>query len=199
MPTINLHTAKLFAIKDNNQRKITEIYDEYRGAFISFSKKNYDLPKDIAEDIYQDAFLAMHQNIQSGKLTNLTVPLRTYLFQIGKNKIFDYFKKKKNEIELERFPERSSSDSEWDNFDQFFDDEGSDIEKRSLIIYRTVSQMDSPCKEILFYFYWEKKKMEDIADLMKYNSADVAKSQKSRCMKKVTAYITEKLKEADLR
>jgi RNA polymerase sigma-70 factor (ECF subfamily) len=186
MPNTDLHTNGLLAIK-NNQHKITEIYNEHKGTFLSFSKKNFNLPKEIAEDIYQDAFLSMHQNIQTGKLTELTVPLRTYLFQIGKNKIFDYYKKTKNEI-----------DSGLDDFSPIYEEEESNTEERNLIVYNAVSQMESPCKEILFYYYWEEKSMKEIAQLKEYSNADVAKTQKSKCMKKVKAFIAEKLKKANL-
>ncbi|MDR0864256.1 MAG: sigma-70 family RNA polymerase sigma factor [Candidatus Symbiothrix sp.] len=187
MPEKNLYNSKLFVIKNNDQRKITEIYNEHRDAFISFSMKNYNLPKDDAEDIYQEAFLAMHQNIQNDKLVNLTVPLRSYLFQIGKYKILDYLKIEQYQV-----------NEDLSNFENIYKDAESDTERRDLIIYNTVNQMESPCKEILSYYYWEEKSMKEIAQLKEYSNADVAKTQKSKCMKKVKAYILEKLKKAGL-
>jgi DNA-directed RNA polymerase specialized sigma24 family protein len=59
--------------------------------------------------------------------------------------------------------------------------------------------MKNPCKDILFsyYFSWEKKKIGEIAQEMD-KSPDVVKTTKSRCMKDLTVYLTEKLKEAKL-
>ena len=191
--TIDINSSNLSIIKANNQRKITELYNEHKAPFINYSVNNFKLARDTAEDIYQDAFLALHQNIQNGKLVNLTVPLRTYLFQIGKNKIYDYFKKVKVEVDMDDISNLVSAENELGDFDSIYADE-EETEQRNLIVYNTVSQMESPCKEVLSYYYWDDKSMKEIADLMNYNSSDVAKTQKSKCMKKVRVYIVERLR-----
>ena len=191
--TIDINSSNLSIIKANNQRKITELYNEHKAPFINYSVNNFKLARDTAEDIYQDAFLALHQNIQNGKLVNLTVPLRTYLFQIGKNKIYDYFKKVKVEVDMDDISNLVSAENELGNFDSIYADE-EETEQRNLIVYNTVSQMESPCKEVLSYYYWDDKSMKEIADLMNYSSSDVAKTQKSKCMKKVRVYIVERLR-----
>jgi len=190
--TIDIN-SNLSIIKGNNQRRITELYNEHKASFINYSVNNFKLARDTAEDIYQDAFLALHQNIQNGKLVNLTVPLRTYLFQIGKNKIYDYFKKVKVEVDMDDISNLVSAENELGDFDSIYADE-EETEQRNLIVYNTVSQMESPCKEVLSYYYWDDKSMKEIADLMNYSSSDVAKTQKSKCMKKVRVYIVERLR-----
>jgi RNA polymerase sigma factor, sigma-70 family len=191
--TIDINSSNLSIIKANNQRKITELYNEHKAPFINYSVNNFKLARDTAEDIYQDAFLALHQNIQNGKLVNLTVPLRTYLFQIGKNKIYDYFKKVKVEVDMDDISNLFSAENELGDFDSIYADE-EETEQRNLIVYNTVSQMESPCKEVLSYYYWDDKSMKEIADLMNYSSSDVAKTQKSKCMKKVRVYIMKRLR-----
>jgi len=194
----NPNNNSLSVIKTNNHRKITELYNEHKTPFISYSIKNFDITRDIAEDIYQDAFLALHQNVQNGKLEDLTVPLRSYLFQIGKNKIYDHFKKAKKEVEIEKISHILSSDGELGNFDSIYADEESPSKQKELIVYNTIRQLESPCKEVLSYYYWDKKSMKEISELMDYSSADVAKTQKSKCMKRIKAYIVERFKKANL-
>jgi RNA polymerase sigma factor (sigma-70 family) len=189
--------AEIQDIRNNDQRKIEKIYYDHKDIFIAFAKKNYHVTTDTAHDIYHDTFLALHQNIQSGRLEILTVPLRTYLFQIGKNKICDHFKRTNNKVLLEKFPDLSSGTDAGD-FDQISTGEDSAEDRKKLIIYNTVSQLASPCKEVLTYYYWDEKSMKEIAELMDYSSPDVAKTQKSKCLKKITAFITEKLKKEGL-
>ena len=175
---------------------VTETYNKYREPFLGFARKNYGLSRAATEDIYQETLLAFHQNVQKGMVNNLTVPLQTYLFATGKNKIVDHFRKTEREVEIELFPAIFSSED--DCFDSFYEEETSAVNRRNMIIHRTVSQMEHPCKEILSLFYWRKKSMEEIAEQMNYSSPDVAKTAKSRCMKKIKTYLTGKLKEAEL-
>jgi len=178
-----------------NDQIITEVYYKYKEPFLGFAKKNYGLSGDITEDIYQETMLAFHQNVLNGKVNNLNVQLETYVFAIGKNKIVDHFRQTKKDIEIERFPDIFSSEDEM--FD-FFYEEASDVDRRDMIVYKAVSQMQNHCKEILSLFYWNKKSMEAIAEQMNYSSPDVAKTAKSRCMQKIKAHLTGKLKEAEL-
>ncbi len=179
-----------------SNRIITETYNKYREPFLGFARKNFGLSGDITEDIYQETMLAFHQNVLNGKINNLTVPLQTYVFAIGKNKIVDHFRKTGRNIPIERFPDVFSSEEEM--FNCFYKEEDSAVNKRNMIVYNAVSQMENPCKEILSLFYWHEKSMKEIAEQMNYNSPDVAKTAKSRCLKKIEAYLTGKLKEAEL-
>ena len=179
-----------------NYRIVTEAYNKYKEPFLGYARKNYGLSRTDTEDIYQETMLAFHQNVLKGKVNNLTVPLKTYLFAIGKNKIVDHFRKTEKEIEIKEFPDVFSSEDEL--FDYFYEEEKSTVNRRNMIIHRTVRQMDNHCKEILSLFYWRKKSMKEIAEQMNYNTPDVAKTAKLRCMKKIEVYLSGKLKEAEL-
>ena len=52
-------------------------------------------------------------------------------------------------------------------------------------VHDIVINMDEPCKTILWSYYWGGNNMKEIAEMKGYNNADVAKSQKSRCLSKV--------------
>jgi len=179
-----------------NDQLITETYNKYKKPFLGFAKKNYGLSGDIMEDIYQETMLAFHQNVLKGNVNNLRVPLQTYLFAIGKNKIGDYFRQTKNEVYVEKFSDIFSSEDE--RFDYFYKREESTADRRNLIVYNAVSQMENPCKKLLLLFYWDKKSMKEIAEQMNYHSPDVAKTQNQRCKKKIESYLSLKLKEAEL-
>lgn len=70
--------------------------------------------------------------------------------------------------------------------DPFFNDED-----RFALVRQIVDGMESPCKEIFTYTYFnengKKLKGEEIAEKMGYASADVVKNQKSRCHKRFKA------------
>ena len=155
-----------------HERKISSFYENCRKEVFAYIRKRYALSTEDLEDLYQESFTAMYENVRNGKYKELpSCSLKTYLFQICINKTLDYVKEKqkREDIDLHRLlPE--------DNLEDL---------KRKEQIYSAIARMPSPCKDILFAFYWDKYDMDEIARLMKYKDATVAKTQKSRCMKKV--------------
>jgi hypothetical protein len=50
----------------------------------------------------------------------------------------------------------------------------------------------------LISFYWEKKSWAIIAEELEYSGADSAKTQKSKCMGRLKALVTNRMKEVEL-
>ena len=44
----------------------------------NYLRQKYDLPEDDCRDIYQESLLTLYENIQNGKLTELTASLSCY-------------------------------------------------------------------------------------------------------------------------
>lgn len=155
------------------ERKISLFYDACKEDFFAFIRKQCgELPMEDLRDLYQEAFIAMHENIRNGKYEERpSCSLKTYLFQIGLYKTWTYLKSRRETVDLD---ERSMGKTE----------EGILFERQDRI-YSIVATMQSPCKEILFAFYWDGFSMDEIASLMSYKDATVAKSQKYRCVRKV--------------
>ena len=61
------------------------------------------------------------------------------------------------------------------------------------IIRQLVEQVGPPCAPLLLGYLWENKSMNNLAQELGYSSADSAKTQKSKCMKKVIVFIKQKL------
>lgn len=155
----------------NHLQAISVFYDYNKEPFMGFARKRYGLPDRVLTDIYQDAILALYLNIQNGKYEERPgCSLRTYLFQIGINKIRDYLKmSRKEEPILTDFSDMDEPIDESDNAE----------------LYRLVDQMPSPCRDILFAYYWDGCSMRNIAEQMGYKDETVAKAQKYKCLQKV--------------
>ena len=69
---------------------------------------------------------------------------------------------------------------------------------RAAIIKEVVDNMGEPCAPLLMSFYWEKKSWAIIAEELEYSGADSAKTQKSKCMGKLKALVTNRMKEVEL-
>lgn len=166
-----------------NERAIKQLYDMYREMFVRYFTKTYSIQETDAAEIYQESFLAMYQNVVNGKVTTITSSLKTYLFRIGKHKIYNHFRDAKPTTELHS--SMSDTDSE----------DGESIQK---VVNEVVFAMENPCSRLLRLFYWERKSMKEIAGIMNYKNEQVAKNRKSNCMKKLKERLIARLKEDGL-
>lgn len=160
------------AVKNGSREVIKNLYIENRAGFIRFVVQKYAVPNDVVEDFYQDAIIALIENIRKGKLDELKCSIKTYLFSIGKFMAFKYYKKPQMSIvDLSGFGEFSEDDSEEERDEALIQ-----------LIQSKLSQMGDSCKKILVLFYYEGKKIDDIVKMGDYANKDVVKSQKSRCL-----------------
>ena len=61
--------------------------------------------------------------------------------------------------------------------------------EREEFIGRIVSEMKSPCAELLRAFYWDRLSGQQIAQKLGYSNPDSVKTQKHKCMGKLKALI----------
>lgn len=177
MAIIDLSSKKTTLSNDN----LTKIYNSHKSGFIAFVRSKFSgFPLSDTEEIYNDSFLALYENIQSGKLTSLTCSLQTYINQIGRNKILDYYKKRR--IEVDYFEDIGTSDFA-DNINEVWDNLSPD---RKTVLYNFLEKMDDVnCKKIIFAFYYDGLSMDTIANSLNLKNADVAKTTKNRCLQKM--------------
>lgn len=166
----------LTGIRSGDNRLISHLYDLYRGEFIAFVHRDFSLGEDDAVELYQESFIALYENVRNGKLTELTVSLKTYLFRIARNKMMNRLRDSKPHVPLtEDFME---NEDEWSVCQQ--------------ITYEVVRRMEEPCNRILTLYYWDKCSMEEIARRMSYSGAAVAQNRKSICMRKLKSVLFSK-------
>lgn len=168
-------------IQDN--REVSRIYAELRNGFFAYNRTSFPtIREEDREEIYNDSFIALCNNISSGKLQQLTCTLQTYINQIGKNKSIDFLRKKNPAQSLPDYAIVGCG-NDFDTTDD--DNDAIDIERQEEI-YKLVKDMkNDTCRKILFGFYWQRYSMEILAELAGLNNADVAKSTKVRCFTKL--------------
>ena len=177
---MNRPETRIDLLKKGNEQAIQEIYNEYRTGFFLFAGK-YKLDNEIILDVYQDAIMALCENAQKGKLDNLKSSLKTYFFAIGKYMIFAKLRDRNKNISFEKL---ENIHFEWEDYTKEKND--TDV----LMLQASLSKMGGKCVEILRLFYYQEKDLDEITQLMRYENKDVAKSQKSRCLKKLKELLT---------
>jgi RNA polymerase sigma factor (sigma-70 family) len=159
--------------------------DLYKAFFylIREADKKYGIPEEEAASVYTDTILVIIKNVISGKFEGRS-SLKTYVYQIFFNKCVDLLRKKttnKGKIE-DTMP--------YDSLVYELPDETKDIIQKLIAkdekqqVMEKLNEIGDKCKELLLLFedgYTDK----EIAEHMKYQSADVVKTTRLRCMEKL--------------
>jgi RNA polymerase sigma-70 factor (ECF subfamily) len=88
------------ALRANKKGALETVYIDYKSEFINYSKR-YPLNESDILDIYQDSIIAMHQKFVMTQLELKSSSVKTYLFGIGKNKIFTKLKSEQRFLDVE--------------------------------------------------------------------------------------------------
>ena len=171
-------------LKEDRPEALRDIYLAHRKAFLRYAKK-YSITTSMAEDVYQDAIIILRDNARQGKLDNLKSELRTYLFSIGKYLIYTHLRKQKKVHLVEDF---SAMYHEHTLMTEIVEATIQDDEQQHQMKL-ALEQLGGKCREILYLFYYRGFNLDEIVEKLGYSSKDVAKSQKSRCLKSLKTFV----------
>lgn len=146
------------------------------------AQKKYNLAEEDCASVYSDTIIAVIQNIVSGKFEGRS-SLKTYTYQILMNKCVDAIRKNTtnktiyNSDVLDRMT--ASLPDKARNIVQLIIDKGN-----RLNLARQIRELGDKCQKLLLLFedgYSDK----EIAKMMEYNTADVVKTSRLRCLEKL--------------
>src|SRR5690554_5727713 len=84
---MNKDNYYLEKLREGDQRALEKIYIAYKADFLRFAGKIHP-DREMVLDVYQDSIIALFENEQRGMLNTLSSSLKTYLFSIGKFKLY---------------------------------------------------------------------------------------------------------------
>ena len=157
--------------------------------------KKTDCSQADAEDLFMEAILTFRDNMVQNKIEHLT-NLNSYMYAICWNKWSLLYRARKRwqkeskgiENTLYIMVEEHNPMIEAEERQQLL--EGT--QQKLQAVMATLKEMEEKCRKLLTYFYLEKRSMSDIAELMDFANANVAKVSKFRCyqrwMKKVKTF-----------
>lgn len=186
---------------DNDQYGIREAYYAWRVPFEQSVAYRTHLDDELMDDAYQESFIRLQQHILTGRLTvdNIEKSLLAYIKEIGHYTALEIINKRR-ELPISQL-QSSQNDDEDEKREKkqshkpncFDPNYQMEQQERERIIRELVNQMGQPCAPLLLGHLWENKSMSELATELGYSNADSAKSQKSKCMKKVITFIKPKL------
>jgi len=178
--------AVISAIKANDNLVLKKLYQEnYKKVEIFILKNNGSMPQ--AKDTYQEAFIAMYQNIKADKFApSNNTAVQGYLYQIAKNKWTDFLRSsryKKTAKMADGFQIRDEDAGEVE-FD--ISTEEYTIQNQAMEAF---SHLGAECKKLLEVFYFQKKSLREIAAAFNIGEASV-RNKKYRCIQKLRELVS---------
>jgi len=135
-----------------------------------------------AADQFQDAIVVLYDKIRLKQYV-MTSSLQTFLYAISRNIWLNKLRKRKSTSSLDKLSV--------DPVDEYEVPDTKDKDKEQERAIKMISQLDMNCQEVLRLYYYERLRMTEIAERMNFKNDKVAKSKKSKCMRKLRRLLSE--------
>ncbi len=175
---------------------VNEWYQKLDTPFKRFLKSKFlSLSYDDIEDIYQDTFLAVYDNIAAGRMQEATT-MKSYIFAIGFNKAMRRLQKGS---EMESMDALANGNDIKNKLSTALADDGDKVMTQKIGILETeLNYIPEPCSSILKLFYYDRASMDVIAATTGLKNSQTAKSKKNQCMNKFKARLKNAFRAAGL-
>ncbi|PTX62207.1 RNA polymerase sigma-70 factor (ECF subfamily) [Kordia periserrulae] len=167
-------------LRNDDKKALEEVYVTYKEAFVNYGLR-FNLDREDLIDVYQDSVIAMYQNFVTKKTQLDNSSLKTYLFSIGKHKIYDRLKERIQFVGAVVVED----DYEEVNLGE------STLTKEQQLLRQYFSRLGESCQQILKLFYYRSLSIKEIVQKTHYKDENTVKSHKSRCLKKLIALIKQ--------
>lgn len=171
---------------NNYEEIVRQWYNRLRPEFLRRLTARYSsLTLYDAENLYQDAFIAVQKNIMEGRVRENT-SWSSYIMTIGMNLANHEIRKKgitdslDEETEEDKVPRKVPDILKvlpTNEYDSLYDDP-----EAKVLLGEELSHTPEPCNSIILLYYYEDLSMKEIAERVGLKNAITAKSKKSQCM-----------------
>ncbi|ROT03936.1 sigma-70 family RNA polymerase sigma factor [Muribaculaceae bacterium Isolate-104 (HZI)] len=192
-------------MEENFEDIVRKYYNRLREPFVRKLTRQYpSMRLDTAEDLYQEAFIAVQDNIKRGKVRPDT-DWNAYILTIGLNMAS---KEQRHGGITNPFVIISDEDEgngnnrlarKVEDMIKEMPEEEAALCNNPEVLSRLGNELDhtpEPCGKIIRLFYYTDATMEDIAEETGLKNAQTAKAKKSQCMTDLINRVTEALRRA---
>ncbi len=180
------------SLTEGNTKALQEVYHHFRQPFLLWVKTKFQyVDVDTINDVFSDVVLDFYENVKRGKYSQ-QASLKTYLFTMGRNKLINLVKRKS--MQLTKQPEIISEVEERSTINPMREQQKNE---QFDIIQKKMLELCDDCRNVLTEFYYNRSSMNEIAQKLGYKNANVAKSKKNVCYKKLRKLIQESYSKTD--
>lgn len=178
-------------MNESYEEVVRRWYNTLKPLFQNVLRSEYNsLSSDEIEDLYQDSFIAVYENLQKGTIQE-HVTWKSYIIQIGINQASIKMRHKVRTESLDMMFSYDKQDyslqtnridailHEYANVDESL----YKTEEVVKVLGDELQFIPEPCSTIIRLFYYDKMSMDDITVAVNLKNANTTKSKKSQCMK----------------
>jgi len=162
---------------------VREIYRNHFDQLSWFVLNNNGNRQD-AEDLFQEVVVSFIDAVQKAKFRGES-SVRTFLYALNKHAWLNELKRRGRAMKREIKFDREYGKEEMDVSHYIADQEA----KR--MVMRVVEQLGDACKKILVLFYYENLSMKDILEKTEYETEQVVRNKKYKCLKQLEQKLNE--------
>lgn len=189
---------QLSFLPHSDERLLEKFAKAQRQKAIAYLKNQFSLPTDDCEDVFQEAFITLYNNIQEGKLKELTSSISTYFMAICKNKTLELLRSRGKYVissfDVNVGGQITFLDEQVDKILMLEEDDEALQKRKEALVRDIVRDLPSPCDELLWGYYRDGFSMKDLAEKFNYSSENTAKVTKHRCCEKFRNCFNECIK-----
>jgi RNA polymerase sigma factor (sigma-70 family) len=167
-------------------------------------KFNRNISEIDLEEMFQDALLALNDNIIKGRYTP-NYKLQTYMNTVCRNNMSNRFKKNEKKEENEQKADNFESDyyselPENTDYDELITDSldsnkktGDDKYENLKNALDKIKHAGGHCYQMLKLFFWEKKSMKELMEIYSYKNERTTIQRKAQCQKRLKILMQKEL------
>jgi len=168
------HEKFLISLKNGDEGAFHKLYEMYSDRIYRFGY-NFRRDKEFAENLVQETFIKIFQNINKFKVDkNCSDPLKSWIYKIAKNHAFNEIKKIKREVERISECDNLISDRYEDVVKRRIEDKV--VEKEELKrVYEKLDSLSLKKRTTFILFFVEELTADEVAAIMKENRGSTLK------------------------
>jgi len=171
-------------VRTNPNKAVQELYTLYRTEFIRWAMKTKGSSHENAAEALQEGVIACYENAVNGKLEASNTLVKTYLFTVASNKLYDARRKAKFTTDL---PDSQAINNQ--DVTKYIADNQHSYNHE--LLNQALNHLPADQSKLLRLYYEQGYDMESIAREMGLKNANTAKSKKVDCMKRLVQVFKE--------
>jgi len=164
-----------------DQSEIVKSIYKNRRSITSWVLRNSGSKQD-SEDVLQEAIIVFLRLYSEGKVSDISNPMPLVML-IAKRYWLGKLRNKKSHIELQENDQFHEMDSDIDALIE--------KEKRIKDAQVALSDIGEQCRKLLKLFYFDAKRLDEIAKVLGFRNEHVARSMKYKCLEKLRTLVSK--------